>query len=51
MKEKTPEILYSDPVREIISNPPARIIRWGTFVIALVFLLLIILAWISVIRI
>ena len=46
MKEKTPEILYSDPVREIISNPPARIIRWGTFVIALVFLLLIILAWI-----
>lgn len=46
MKEKAPEILYSDPVREIISNPPARIIRWGTFVIALVFLLLIILAWI-----
>ncbi len=46
MKEKAPELLYSDPVREIISNPPARIIRWGTFIIALVFLLLIILAWI-----
>ena len=46
MKEKTPEIRYSEPVNEIISNPPAKIIRWGTAVIAFVFLLLIILAWI-----
>jgi HlyD family secretion protein len=46
MKEKAPEIIYSEPVNEIISNPPAKIIRWGTAVIAFVFLLLIILAWI-----
>ncbi len=46
MKDKAPEIIYSEPVNEIISNPPARIIRWGTVVIAFVFLLLIFLAWI-----
>ncbi len=46
MKEKAPEIIYSEPVNEIISNPPAKIIRWGTGVIAFVFLLLILLAWI-----
>ena len=45
MKEHKPEILYSDPVKEIISNPPRRIIRWGTAVIALVFILLLVLAW------
>lgn len=39
------EILYSDQVQEIISNPPARIIRWGTTVIASAFLLLLILSW------
>jgi multidrug resistance efflux pump len=46
MKTDKPEILYSDPVREIISNPPAKIIRWGTAVIALVLLSLVILAWV-----
>jgi HlyD family secretion protein len=45
MKEKKPEILYSDPVKEIISNPPRRIIRWGTTVIFSVFALIILLSW------
>ncbi len=30
MKERKPEILYSDPVKEIMGNPPRRILRWGT---------------------
>jgi len=46
MKDKKPEILYSDPVREIISNPPGKIVRWGTAVIFAVFLILLVLSWI-----
>ncbi len=45
MKNKKPDILYSDPVQEIISNPPRRIIRWGTTVIFIVFAVLIFLSW------
>jgi multidrug resistance efflux pump len=45
MKEKKIEILYSDHVNDIISNPPKRIVRWGTALIFIVFLLLSILAW------
>ena len=33
MEKKKPEIKYSDPVEEIIGNPPGRILRWGTFII------------------
>jgi len=46
MKSRKSEIIYSDPVRDIISNPPGRIIRWGTTVIFSVFILLIVLSWI-----
>jgi multidrug resistance efflux pump len=45
MKNKKQEILYSEPVNEIISNPPRRIIRWGTTLIFTVFLLFILLSW------
>jgi HlyD family secretion protein len=45
MKERRPEILYSDPVREIMGNPPRRILRWGTGVMFLVFVLFILFAW------
>jgi len=45
MKEKKPVILYSDPVNEIISDPPRKIIRWGTTVIFIVFGVLITLSW------
>lgn len=45
MNEK-PKILYSDPINEIISVPPRRIVRTGTTVIFILFLLLIVLSWI-----
>jgi multidrug resistance efflux pump len=45
MKNKKPDIIYSDPVKDIISNPPRRIIRWGTSVIFLVFAVLIFFSW------
>jgi len=46
MKDKKPAILYSDPVNEIISNPPRKIIRWGTTVILTVMVVLITMSWI-----
>ena len=45
MENKKPEIKYSDPVEEIMGNPPGRILRWGTFVIFIVFILFIIFSW------
>lgn len=45
MKEKKPEIRYSDPVREILGNPPAGILRWGTTIIFSVFVLLLFFSW------
>jgi hypothetical protein len=45
MKDKPSEILYSEPVKEIISNPPRKIIRWGTALIFSIFLFLILLSW------
>lgn len=46
MKERKPEILYSDPVKEIMGNPPRKIIRWGTTVLFSIFFLFIVFAWI-----
>jgi multidrug resistance efflux pump len=45
MKNQRPEILYSDPVKEIMGKPPRRILRWGTTVMLLVFVLFILFAW------
>lgn len=45
MKNKKPEILYSDSVREIMGKPPNGILRWGTTAIILVFVLFIFFAW------
>jgi multidrug resistance efflux pump len=45
MENKKPEIKYSDPVEEIMGNPPGRILRWGTFVIFIVFILFILFSW------
>ena len=45
MENKKPEIKYSDPVEEIMGNPPGRILRWGTFNIFIVFVLFILFAW------
>jgi HlyD family secretion protein len=46
MKEIKPLILFSEPVREIMGNPPARIVRIGTSVIFILFVLLIVFSWI-----
>jgi hypothetical protein len=45
MKERKPEIKYSDPVNEILGNPPAGILRWGTTVMFSVFVFLIFFSW------
>jgi len=45
MKDRKPEILYSDPVKEIMGNPPGKILRWGTTVMFSVFILFILFAW------
>src|SRR5450759_5183813 len=45
MKNQKPEILYSDPVREIMGKPPRRILRWGTTIMLLVFVLFILFSW------
>jgi len=45
MKGRKPEIMYSDPVKDIISNPPRRIIRWGTTIIFLVLVVLLFMSW------
>lgn len=45
MKNQKPEILYSDPVREIMGKPPNRILRWGTTTMLVIFVLFILFAW------
>jgi multidrug efflux pump subunit AcrA (membrane-fusion protein) len=45
MKERKAEIKYSDPVNEILGNPPAKILIWGTTVMFSVFVLLIFFSW------
>lgn len=45
MKNQRPEILYSEPVREIMGRPPRLILRWGATVMILVFILFVIFAW------
>jgi HlyD family secretion protein len=45
MKNSRPEILYSEPVREIMGKPPRRILRWGTTMLFMVFILFILFAW------
>ncbi|NLA49192.1 MAG: biotin/lipoyl-binding protein, partial [Bacteroidales bacterium] len=46
MKEDKAEILHSEAVREIISNPPGKLVRWGTAAISAVILIILIFAWI-----
>lgn len=45
MKDNKPEILYSDPVKEIMGNPPGKILRWGTTVMFSVFVIFILFSW------
>jgi multidrug resistance efflux pump len=46
MKNQKPEILYSDSVKEIMGKPPKRILRWGTSLMVLIFILFFFFAWI-----
>ncbi len=46
MTNRKPEIIYSDPVKEIMGNPPKRILRWGNTIMFSVFVLFILFAWI-----
>jgi HlyD family secretion protein len=43
--ERKPEIRYSDPVTQIMGDPPAAVLRWGTGVLAAVFVLFILFSW------
>ncbi len=45
MKDPKSEIIYSDPVSEIMGQPPQRILRWGNTLIFFVFVLFIFFAW------
>ena len=42
---KDSKLIYSEPVREIMGNPPPRIVRTGTSVIFILFILFIIFTW------
>ena len=44
-EERNPEILYSEPVKEIMGRPPRKILKFGTTLIFSVFMLFLILAW------
>lgn len=44
--KERPEIIYSDPVKDIMGRPPRKILQIGTTLIFSVFLLLFVLAWI-----
>jgi multidrug resistance efflux pump len=45
MKGKSPQIVYSDPVKDIMGTPPRRIISSGTTVIFVVFILFLAFSW------
>jgi hypothetical protein len=45
MKEPKPVIIYSDPVNEIMGNPPRKIIRWGTSILFSVFVIFLLFSW------
>jgi multidrug resistance efflux pump len=46
MEENTQhDILYSEPVNEIMGNPPGKILKWGTAIILIALLLFIFLLW------
>lgn len=45
MDEQKHNIVYSDPVNEIMGHPPGRIVRWGNTAILLVFVIFILFLW------
>jgi HlyD family secretion protein len=45
MEEKEHDIIYSEPVNEIMGRPPGKILRWGNALILIVFILLLFFSW------
>ena len=45
MKTQKPEIIYSEPVREIMGKPPGWILRWGNVLMLVIFILFILFSW------
>jgi multidrug resistance efflux pump len=45
MKGRKPEILFSEPVNEVLGNPPGKILRFGSAIIFIVFIFFIVFAW------
>jgi multidrug resistance efflux pump len=46
MKNRESEILYSEPVREIMGTPPRKLLRWGTTILFVIILFFLFFAWI-----
>ncbi len=46
MDEKEQNIVYSEPVNEIMGRPPGKVLRWGNAIMLLVFGLFLFFAWI-----
>jgi len=44
-ENKKDDIIYSEPVNEIMGRPPGNILRWGNGIIIIVFALFLILLW------
>jgi len=44
-ENKQDDIIYSEPVNEIMGRPPGKILRWGNSIIIIVFVLFLILLW------
>jgi len=45
MDRKVNDIRHSTPVEEIMGNPPSSIVRWGTTIFAIIFILVVAAAW------
>lgn len=46
MKNEENNIIYSEPVREIMGQMPRKIIRWGNVAIFIIFLICLVLSWV-----
>ncbi len=45
MEEKPNDIIYSEPIKEIMGRPPGTILKWGNTIILIVFVLFILFLW------
>ena len=44
-ENRQPDIIYSEPVNEIMGSPPGKILKWGNAIILVTFVLFILLLW------